>query len=130
MLFMPLRSSAFAQVLLRKTGCFATTRLAGKTTHSDANCCYRSYPALYLCIDCTRSFSSVSRLSQRLPARAFLFAHKDKDSSVRAFLFVSLKQNLRKMCEKHPKNLRKMCKILLKILEKCVKSFYKTRKNV
>ena len=34
MLFMPLRSAAFAQVLLRKTGCSATPRLAGKTTHS------------------------------------------------------------------------------------------------
>jgi hypothetical protein len=34
MLFMPLRSAALAQVLLRKTGCSATPRLAGKTTHS------------------------------------------------------------------------------------------------
>ena len=43
MLFMPLRSAAFAQVLLRKTGCFATPRLAGKTTHADANhCCDRT----------------------------------------------------------------------------------------
>ena len=48
------RLSCSAQGLLRKTGCSATPRLAGKTAHSGANCCCRSYPALYFLVTAYR----------------------------------------------------------------------------
>jgi hypothetical protein len=84
MLFMPLRSAAFAQVLLRKTGCFATPRLAGKTTHSDANCCCVT-PAIQLQPSIAQTHAGRSTyvniiiiIMKKVPASSYLENNKSR----------------------------------------------------